>query len=106
MASGIRINGLRRTRVAGLFLGLLGIALPALAAPPDWGKVPAKAITVFYPGASPMEWITKGSEHGGARALKKGESCASCHADEAADMGKKIVSGQSSIAATKSVPRF
>lgn len=31
MASGIRINGLRRTRVAGLFLGLLGIALPALA---------------------------------------------------------------------------
>jgi hypothetical protein len=41
-----------------------------------------------------MEWIMKGSEHGGARALKKGESCASCHHDEAADMGKKMVSGQ------------
>jgi len=66
----------------------------ALAAPPDWGKVPGKAITVFYPGASPMEWITKGSEHGGARALKKGESCASCHHDEAADMGKKMATGQ------------
>jgi hypothetical protein len=38
----------------------------ALAAAPDWGKVPAKAITVFYPGASPLEWITKGTEHGGA----------------------------------------
>lgn len=70
------------------------VALPALAAPPDWGKVPAKAITVFYPGASPMEWITKGSEHGGARALRKGESCASCHHEEAADMGKKMATGQ------------
>ncbi len=70
------------------------VSLPAMAAPPDWAKVPAKAITVFYPGASPVEWITKGSEHGGARALRKGESCASCHHDEAADMGKKIVSGQ------------
>ena len=66
----------------------------AVAAAPDWGKVPAKAITVFYPGASPLEWITKGTEHGGARALRKGESCASCHHDEAADMGKKMVSGQ------------
>ncbi len=66
----------------------------ALAAPPDWAKVPGKTITVFYPGASPTEWIMKGSEHGGARALKKGETCASCHNDEAADMGKKMVSGQ------------
>jgi len=70
------------------------ISSSALAAPPDWGKVPAKTITAFYPGASPMEWITKGSEHGGARALKKGETCASCHHDEAADMGKKMATGQ------------
>jgi hypothetical protein len=68
--------------------------VPALAAAPDWGKVPAKTITLFYPGASPLEWITKGTEHGGARALRKGESCASCHHDEAADMGKKMASGQ------------
>lgn len=67
---------------------------PAQAAAPDWGKVPAKAITVFYPGVSPIEWITKGTEHGGARALKKGESCASCHHEETADMGKKMASGQ------------
>jgi len=81
---------------------LLGIAVAtafaaagaAQAAAPDWSKVPARQITAFYPGASPMEWIMKGSEHGGARALKKGETCASCHNDEAADMGKKMVSGQ------------
>ena len=66
----------------------------SLAAPPDWGKVPATKITVFYPGVSPLEWITKGTEHGGARALRNGESCAGCHNEEAADMGKKMASGQ------------
>ncbi len=66
----------------------------ALAAAPDWGKVPSKKITVFYPGVSPIEWITKGTEHGGAKGMKKGESCASCHDEEAADMGKKMVTGQ------------
>ncbi len=76
----------------------IGLAFAATgaahAAPPDWGKVQAKTITVFYPGVSPMEWITKGSDHGGARAFRKGETCASCHDEEAADMGKKMVSGQ------------
>ncbi|HMZ01802.1 MAG TPA: ethylbenzene dehydrogenase-related protein [Burkholderiaceae bacterium] len=72
------------------------VAAPHLAqaAAPDWSKVPAKAITVFYPGASPIEWITKGTEHGGARGLKKGETCASCHHEETADMGKKMATGQ------------
>jgi hypothetical protein len=69
-------------------------ASASLAAPPDWSKVPAAKITLFYPGVSPIEWVTKGSEHGGARALKKGESCASCHHDEAADMGRKMASGE------------
>ena len=75
----------------GLFIaGGMGSALAA----PDWGKVPSKQITVFYPGVSPVEWVTKGVEHGGARALKKGETCAGCHDQETADMGKKIVSGE------------
>ncbi len=69
-------------------------ASPALAAAPDWSKVPGTKITAFYPGASPIEWIMKGSEHGGARAVRKGETCASCHNDETADMGKKMSSGQ------------
>ncbi len=73
-----------------LLAGGMGVAQAA----PDWGKVPSKKITVFYPGVSPMEWVTKGVEHGGARALKKGETCAGCHDEEAADMGKKIVSGE------------
>ena len=81
---------LRATAAAALALAAGG----ALAGAPDWSKVAGTKITVFYPGASPIEWITKGSEHGGARALKKGETCASCHHDETADMGKKMASGQ------------
>ncbi len=77
-----------------LALAAAAVSGSSLAAAPDWSKVPAKAITLFYPGASPTEWTTKGVEHGGARAMKKGESCASCHHAEAVDMGKKMVSGQ------------
>lgn len=66
----------------------------ALAAPPDWSKVPPKTITVFYPGVASLEWTLVGTEHGGARGIRKNETCASCHDGETADMGKKIVSGQ------------
>ena len=84
----------RNTMLVAAIAAAFAFAGATQAAAPDWSKVPSKQITAFYPGASPMEWITKGSEHGGARALKKGEACASCHNDEAADMGKKMVSGQ------------
>jgi hypothetical protein len=81
--------------IPGAVAAALVVAVGAAdAAAPDWSKVPGKAITVFYPGVSPIEWITKGTEHGGARALRKGESCASCHHEETVDMGKKMASGQ------------
>jgi hypothetical protein len=73
---------------------MLACGAGSAIAAPDWGKVPGKKITVFYPGVSPIEWIVKGTEHGGAKGLKKGETCASCHDEEAADMGKKMVTGQ------------
>jgi hypothetical protein len=69
-------------------------AAPVPAAEPDWSKVAAKKIVLFYPGVSPMQYILKGTEHGGARGMKKGETCAACHDEEAADMGKKMVTGQ------------
>ena len=86
---------MKKTMIAGAVGALLALgAGSAVAAAPDWGKVEGKEITAFYPGVSPLEWIQKGTEHGGARALKKGETCADCHSDEAADMGKKMASGQ------------
>ena len=65
-----------------------------LAAPPDWSKVPAAKFTLFYPGVSTLEWATTVATHSGARGIKNGETCASCHGDETADIGQKIVSGK------------
>ena len=69
------------------------LASTAFAAP-DWSKAPKKTITVFYPGVASLEWALIGTEHGGARGMRKGETCASCHDEEAAEMGKKMVGGQ------------
>lgn len=77
---------------AGMALTLAVSA--AFGAAPNWDKVPSKKITLFYPGTAAMEWVTKGTEHGGAKAIKKGERCIDCHEEEAADIGNKIASGQ------------
>lgn len=87
---------MQRTLITSSAIGLL-LALgagQALAAAPDWSKVASKKVVLFYPGVSPIEWITKGTQHGGARALKKGDRCLDCHEDEATEIGKKIALGQ------------
>jgi hypothetical protein len=81
----------KATAIALSLAALSGAAFAA--APADWSKVPGRTVTVFYPGASPMEWINKGTEHSGARGLREGDSCAACHEKELADMGKKMVTG-------------
>ncbi len=61
----------------------------------DWSAIPAKTVTLFYPGQASMEWILNGRDHGGARAvIRTGDRCSECHAKEVKDMGAKIVSGQ------------
>lgn len=77
-------------------------AAPAAVAAPSatatgsggWDNTPGRDITLFYPGQSSMEWVLTGKEHGGARPYKKGDRCTICHDKEAADMGKKIVTGE------------
>ncbi|MCG8427012.1 MAG: ethylbenzene dehydrogenase-related protein [Chromatiales bacterium] len=60
----------------------------------DWGDVPSREITIFYPGETSMEWVMTGKDHGGARPfLKGGDRCVICHDKETADMGQKMVSG-------------
>jgi cytochrome c-type protein NapC len=72
----------------------LGAAAGTAVAAPDWGKVPAKKITVMLPGIASLEWTLNGSDHSGVRGIKKGESCTSCHEEELADIGKKAASGE------------
>ena len=49
---------------------------------------------MFYPGQASIEWVMKGSDHGGKRAFTKGDRCFECHEDEEVDIGDLIVTGE------------
>ena len=76
--------------IAAVTAANMGVAFAA----PDWSKVPSRTVTVLYPGYSGLEWVMKGTDHSGARAVKGGETCAGCHDKEAAEIGRKIVTGE------------
>ena len=60
----------------------------------NWGKAKSVDIPLFFPGTASIEWIL-GRNHGGKRAFTKGDRCVECHAEEIADIGQLIVSGES-----------
>ena len=60
----------------------------------DWSGIEASEITLFFPGQASMEWVLKGSDHGGKRAFTKGDRCFECHEDEEVDIGELIASGE------------
>ena len=66
---------------------------PAPAGEVDWSAIEAREVTLFYPGQASMEWVLKGSDHGGKRAFVKGDRCFECHEDEEMDIGDLIVVG-------------
>jgi len=90
-------------RIGFALLGFCGASLiggAGMAGAADVSQVPARNIVVFYPGTSGMEWILTGTEHGGAKGVKRGEPCISCHidvkakTDESAEIGAKIAAGE------------
>ncbi len=60
----------------------------------DWSSIEAAPIILFFPGQASMEWMLKGSDHGGKRAFNKGDRCTDCHLDEEVDIGDLIVTGE------------
>jgi Ethylbenzene dehydrogenase len=90
---------MNRTAVGAATTVLLAASLttPALAADPrtiDWQTIPAKSITLFYPGESTYDWLVSPG-HKGARSVKQGKSCVSCHEADEKDLGSKLVKGGS-----------
>ena len=59
-----------------------------------WSGIEATEVVLFYPGQSSMEWMLKGSDHGGKRAFTKGDRCVECHEGEEVDIGDLIISGE------------
>jgi hypothetical protein len=75
-----------------------GIATSALAADPqsiDWPKIPAKSITLFYPGQSTYDWLLTPEHKKGDKQVAQGKACLSCHEGDEKDLGNKLVKGGS-----------
>ncbi|UCH39707.1 MAG: NapC/NirT family cytochrome c [Gammaproteobacteria bacterium] len=60
----------------------------------DWSGIEAYPVTLFYTGQASMEWVLKGSDHGGKRAFVTGDRCFDCHEEEEVDIGDLIISGE------------
>ena len=60
----------------------------------DWSAIEAREVVLFFPGQASMEWVLKGSDHGGKRAVMTGDRCFECHEDEEVDIGDLIVIGE------------
>ena len=60
----------------------------------NWTGVQAAEVVMFFPGQASMEWVMKGSDHGGKRAIMTGDRCFDCHEEEEVDIGEKIISGE------------
>ena len=71
-----------------------GGGAPAAASGIDWAGIEAYPVTLFYPGQTSMEWMLKGSDHGGKRAFVTGDRCFECHEDEEVDIGELMISGE------------
>ncbi|MGZ8499200.1 MAG: ethylbenzene dehydrogenase-related protein [Candidatus Binatia bacterium] len=56
--------------------------------PGDWEKIPAKTVTLFYPGQTSWEFLTSPA-HPGAPAIDSG--CATCHTGQEKALGAKLV---------------
>jgi hypothetical protein len=82
---------------------LLGCCAGAAAAP-NWAAVPAKPITLFYPGQYSLELALTPAEHKGADRFRGGKSCASCHAGEEKTIGSTIVAGKHEMAPQRGKP--
>lgn len=75
----------------------IGIVSPAAAVDPlsiDWKKIPAKSLTLFYPGQSTYDWL-RSPAHPGAPLVEQGQACLSCHKGSEKARGNKIVKGGS-----------
>ena len=90
-----------RARWLWVILVLGGVfGAPVHAAEIDWDKIPARTITLFYPGPTSWEMLLTQADHSGADKFRAGRECAACHG------GEEKASGSAMIAQDKSESPF
>jgi hypothetical protein len=86
---------MKALKLAPLALGLGTLAPLAQAADLatiDWGRIPTRTVTLFYPAQSTYQWL-RSSEHPGAGAVAGGGACLTCHKGGEERLGNKLVKG-------------
>lgn len=83
--------------VALIALGI-GLVSPSTSAAttPDkinWSAVPKSEIPLFYPGQATQQWMLSPAHKQGAKGVRDGKNCQTCHKDEVAELGEAIVGG-------------
>ena len=73
--------------ITALFAGAASAADPAGI---NWGKIPTKTLSLFYPARSTYRWPRR-PEHRGARVVRGGGACLPCHKDAEEKFGNKLV---------------
>ncbi|MFA5026966.1 MAG: ethylbenzene dehydrogenase-related protein [Candidatus Methylomirabilota bacterium] len=61
---------------------------PLFQFPSNWNTIPAKTVTLFYPGQASWQYLIS-SAHPGAGAMENG--CAACHTGQEKTLGAKLV---------------
>src|SRR6186713_1864746 len=90
----LRRFAMRKTLFAAALAAIAASAMGADPATIDWSKVPASAVTLFYPGQSSYEWLRNDHKKGkGAKAVADGQACVRCHEGDEQAMGAAIVKG-------------
>ena len=83
--------------LALLCTGLI-TAQPAAAAPPDWSKVQAKKVMVFYPAQVSWDRLMTPGRHSGRNKFIAGKSCFSCHGNiDEHPLGDSLVHAEKDI---------
>ncbi|WP_206607743.1 ethylbenzene dehydrogenase-related protein [Ferruginivarius sediminum] len=93
---------MKRNRIVQtLLLGSMGVGFfasgvvagPAMAASPaDWTQIPARTVTLFYPGQSSYQWL-RSRAHPGARMVWNGAACLNCHSGTERGRGRHMDGG-------------
>jgi hypothetical protein len=61
--------------------------------PVDWAAIPARTVTLLYPGQSSYQWLRSPGHAAGMAAVAAGAPCSACHLGQEAKMGQRIVAG-------------
>jgi hypothetical protein len=69
-------------------------SIAGAAAAPNWAKIPAKPITLYYPGQTSLEWLMTPPDHKGADRFRGGSTCISCHMGQERVLGPVAASGK------------